>query len=222
MASFPLADSRFSLIDGLEMLSLIFHPVSSFILGVFMALLVTSLVLSSCSGPNDSAQVVANYQSAILQADSKGLEPGTPEEKAALERFTNFLKNVGNKDYLEKETAKTYAQGAFLDDTIVTHNGPEEIQQYFIQTAATMTKFELTILDTARSGSDYYIRWKMIFAAPKLSKGSPIHSVGMSQVRFNSKGQVTFHQDFWDSGKNIYGHIPVVGGLIKIIRNRMK
>lgn len=204
------------------MLSFVFHPISSFFLGAFISLIVVALLLNSCSGPNDSAQSVADYQSAILQADTKGVEPGSPEEKAALERFTGFLKNVGNKDYIEKETAKVYAEGAYLDDTIVTHHGPEDIKKYFLQTAATMTSFDLTILDTARSGSDYYIRWKMIFAAPRLSKGEPIHSVGMSQVRFNSKGQVSFHQDFWDSGKNIYGHIPVVGGLIKIIRNRMR
>jgi len=62
----------------------------------------------------------------------------------------------------------------------------------------------------------------MIFSAPKLSGGSPIHSVGMSQVRFDAQGKVAFHQDFWDSGKNIYGKIPIVGGLIHTIRNRMK
>ena len=85
-----------------------------------------------------------------------------------------------------------------------------------------MSSFELNILDTARSGPDHYIRWEMIFSAPKLSGGSPIHSVGMSQVRFDAQGKVAFHQDFWDSGKNIYGKIPIVGGLIHTIRNRMK
>jgi hypothetical protein len=104
----------------------------------------------------------------------------------------------------------------------VTHHGPEEIKNYFLQTAETMTSFEVKILDQARSGPDHYIRWEMIFSAPKMAGGEPLHSVGISQVRFDADGKVAMHQDFWDSGQNLYGHIPVVGGLIQVIRNRMK
>ncbi len=187
-----------------------------------MALIVLSLLLNSCAGPNDSAQLVKDYQAAMLKAGSEGPAAGSAKEKAAIQRFCDFLKNIGDQDYLERETSNAYAEGAYLDDTIVTHYGPEEIKKYFLQTAETMSSFELNILDTARSGPDHYIRWEMIFSAPKLSGGSPIHSVGMSQVRFDAQGKVAFHQDFWDSGKNIYGKIPIVGGLIHTIRNRMK
>ena len=204
------------------MLSYIFHPAATFLLGVFMALIVLSLLLNSCAGPNDSAQLVKDYQAAMLKAGSEGPAAGSAKEKAAIQRFCDFLKNIGDQDYLERETSNAYAEGAYLDDTIVTHYGPEEIKKYFLQTAETMSSFELNILDTARSGPDHYIRWEMIFSAPKLSGGSPIHSVGMSQVRFDAQGKVAFHQDFWDSGKNIYGKIPIVGGLIHTIRNRMK
>lgn len=204
------------------MSSFIFHPASTFVTGAILALLVAAFFLNSCSGPNDSAQLVKNYQAAMTKAGEQGPAPGTSAEKAAIKRFTDFLKNLGNKDYIARETGNAYAEGAYLDDTIITHYGPEEIRNYFLQTAETMTAFELNILDTARSGPNHYIRWEMIFAAPKLAGGDPIHSVGMSQVRFNDQGQVAFHQDFWDSGKNIYEKIPVVGGLISTIRNRMK
>jgi hypothetical protein len=44
----------------------------------------------------------------------------------------------------------------------------------------------------------------------------------MSHVRFNKEGQVIMHQDYWDSGLNIYGQIPIVGGLIETIRRRLE
>ena len=200
----------------------LFHPVTTFFAGALLALLVLGLILKSSSESNSSEDLVAAYDKAMTGAGQRGPAPGTPEEQAALARFTNFLKNVGNQDFIEKNTAKTYAAEAYLDDTIVTHYGPDEIKKYFLATAETMTGFEVQILDQARSGPDHYIRWKMIFSAPKLGNGTPIHSIGMSQVRFNEEGQVAFHQDFWDSGKNIYGQIPIVGGVISIIRNRMK
>jgi len=200
----------------------ILHPATTFIAGAIFSLAAVTFILNSRAGPNDSAQLVKDYQAALANAGNQGPSPGTKEEKAAIKRFTEFLKNVGNKEYLERKTAKAYAEDAFLDDTIVTHHGHEEIKEYFLQTAETMTNFEVNILDEARSGPDHYIRWEMIFSAPKLGDGKPIHSVGMSQVRFDSAGKVAFHQDFWDSGKNIYGKVPVVGGLIEIIRNRIK
>ncbi|MFT6863914.1 MAG: hypothetical protein ACJAVK_002476 [Akkermansiaceae bacterium] len=204
------------------MISFLSHPVTTFIVGALFALVVVGLFLNSKGEANQTAQLVKDYQTAMTKAGEDGPAAGTREEALAIKRFTDFLKNVDSKDYLNENTSKAYAEGAYLDDTIVTHYGPDEIKDYFIQTAETMTSFEVNILDTTRSGPDHYIRWEMIFAAPRLSGGEPIHSVGVSQVRFDSEGKVAFHQDFWDSGKNIYGQIPVVGGLIAVIRNRIK
>jgi len=204
------------------MMTILTHPLATFLAGALIALLLAGCFFNAKGSGNQSAKKVKTYYAAVERAGNDGPAPGTPEEKAALKRFTDFLQNVGNSDYLRDNTAIAYADGAYLDDTIVTHHGPEEIKNYFLQTAETMSSFEVRILDTARSGPDHYIRWEMIFAAPKLANGEPLHSVGVSQVRFNSEGKVAMHQDFWDSGQNLYGHIPVVGGLIELIRNRMK
>jgi hypothetical protein len=85
-----------------------------------------------------------------------------------------------------------------------------------------MTQSQVTVDDTVSSGNDHYIRWTMVFTAPKLNGGNPVESVGMSHVRFNQAGQVIMHQDFWDSGTNIYGQIPVLGGVIESIRRRFE
>lgn len=204
------------------MASFALHPLTTFSFGIILTLIFLAVVLGSRTPANETEKTVANYRSAMEKAGSSGPATGTEAEKEGLARFTRFLKNVGTPEYLRAHTADTYAPDAYLDDTIVTHHGPEEIQDYFLQTAETMTQFELTIDDISRSGPDHYLRWTMIFTAPKLGGGHPIHSVGMSQIRFNADGKVAFHQDFWDSGKNIYGQIPLVGGLIETLRNRMK
>ncbi|MDB4652779.1 nuclear transport factor 2 family protein [Akkermansiaceae bacterium] len=204
------------------MISFLTHPLTTFFGGAIIALIGIGILLNAKMERNQTAQFVKDYRDAMDEVGNAGPAPGTSEEAESIKRFTDFLKNVGDRVYLEEQTATAYAPGAYLDDTIVTHHGPDEIRKYFLQTAETMSSFEVNILDSCRSGADHYIRWEMIFAAPKLAGGEPIHSVGISQVRFNEQGQVAFHQDFWDSGRHIYGQIPVVGGLIGIIRNRMK
>ena len=197
------------------------HPMTTLGIGTLVGAILVIFVLASCSGSNETKSFVKNYREAMDKGGEDGPAAGTAAEKEAQERFGDFLKNVGTKAAIEEKTAKTYAANAYLNDTLVTHYGPEEIKAYFLKTADTMTSFEVTIDDVARSGDDHYFRWTMIFAAPKLAKGTPIHSVGMSQVRFNAEGKVVFHQDFWDSGANIFGQAPISGGIISAIRKRI-
>jgi hypothetical protein len=46
-------------------------------------------------------------------------------------------------------------------------------------------------------------------------------SIGMSRFRFNSEGQVIFHQDYWDPTTLIYKKIPIAKQLIRFVQGRM-
>jgi len=202
--------------------SFLLHPTTTFIAGFAVAVGGVSLLLASCAASNRSAAALDDYKRAMQQAGDAGPAAGSAEEKAAIARFGSFLQNIHDAEFVRSNTALTYAPDAYLNDTLVTHHGVEQIQAYFLQTSAAMTRYEVTIDDIARSGPDIYVRWTMLFAAPALSHGEPIQSVGISQVRFDSNGRVAFHQDFWDSGTNFYGQAPVAGNVIEFIRRRLK
>ena len=190
--------------------------------GMLVALVILIVMLVSNAASNESKVFVENYRKKLVSTGPSPFVAGSSEEKEALERFTGFLQQIGDADFLKKNTALAYTEDAYLNDTIVTHHGPAEIEAYFLKTSETMKSYEVTIDDSFRSGDNYYVRWTMVFAAPALSKGEPIHSVGMSQVRFAEDGRVSFHQDFWDSGANIFGQAPVAGSVINFIRKRIQ
>ncbi|MES2661005.1 MAG: nuclear transport factor 2 family protein [Verrucomicrobiota bacterium] len=204
------------------MLSILFHPISTFLAGLILALAGVTLFLVSCAAPNHSDEEVSSYRKALEKVAPSGLQPDGPGEAAALQRFKSFLQGIGDMNFVRENTLKTYAADAYLDDTLVVHHGAADIQAYFTKTSETMTSYQVTIDDVARSGNDYYVRWTMVFAAPALSGGKPVHSVGISQVRFNREGKVEFHRDFWDSGKNFYAHLPVVGGAVGFVGKRLE
>ena len=180
------------------------------------------LLLGACAAPNRTAENVETYRREMSKAGSTGPKPGNSAEKAALDRFTSFLKGIDSQDFIRENTAKTYSKEAYLNDTLVTHHGAAEIEAYFLKTSGAMTQYKVTIEDVMRSGEDHYVRWTMVFAAPALSGGEPVHSIGISQVRFDQDGKVAFHQDFWDSGENFFGRAPVAGGVIGFIRKRLE
>ncbi len=219
---YPCADADAERIPRKMIQSFIYHPITTFFAGTVLTAVAFLLFLSSCSFPNRSEADVAAYRKAMEKVAPSGLAAGSPGETAALDRFKAFLQGIGDKKYVNDNTLKVYAADAYLDDTLVVHHGAAEILTYFTKTSETMTSYQVTIDDVARSGNDYYVRWTMIFAAPALSGGKPVHSVGISQVRFNRDGKVEFHRDFWDSGKNFYAHLPVVGGAVGFVRKRLE
>ena len=202
--------------------SFLFHPFATFVAGLLVALCAVFFLLSSCAAPNRSAENVALYRSSMEKVVASGLEAGSSGEKAAVQRLSSFLQGIGDVNQVRENALKVYSSDAYLDDTLAVHHGAAEIEAYFIKTSETMTDYHLSVDDVAKSGNDYYFRWTMKFAAPALSGGKPITSVGISQIRFNREGKVAFHQDFWDSGKNFYAHLPVIGGAVGYVSKRLK
>jgi hypothetical protein len=186
---------------------------------LLLTLLVIAILIPACAPNPDTAKRVAEYKTAL--SSTKAESSSNPSEQSVA-AFTTFLQKIGDEDYVRENTAKVYAKDAYLNDTLVTHHGPEAIMAYFLETADTMSSYEVTIDDIASSGPEHYIRWTMVFSAPGLNGGKPVESCGVSHIRLNGEGKVVMHQDFWDAGTNIYGQIPVLGGVIESIRRRFE
>lgn len=184
---------------------------------ILLALLVIAILIPACAPRPDTGKRIDEYNSALSSTAA-----GASESPAGLADFGKFLQKIGDKGYVGENTAKVYAKDAYLNDTLVTHHGSQEIQAYFLETADTMKSYEVTIDDIASAGAEHYVRWTLVFSAPALNGGKPVKSVGISHIRLNSQGQVLMHQDFWDSGTNIYGQLPVLGGAIESIRRRFE
>lgn len=202
--------------------SIFTHPLTTFFLGAGLTIALLGWLVGSATAPNGSAAFIASYHQEIDRTGNAGFVAGGTDEQVALDRFKGFLQGIGNANFIKENTSKVYTADAFLDDTLVVHHGAAAIEAYFVKTAANMTHCEVAIDDVSRSGENYYVRWTMVFSAPAMDGGRPVHSVGISQVRFNRDGKVAFHQDFWDSGKNFYGHLPVAGGVVGFIRKRLE
>lgn len=153
-------------------------------------------------------------------AASQAPAPGSDAEALALERFGLFFENL-TPERVEKTIEQVYAPDAWLYDTLVLHHGMDEIKPYFLATAKRAAGVRVEIMETLRSGSDFYIKWQMDIDWSAFKKGKTTRSFGMSNLRFNDAGQVILHYDFWDSANGFFEHIPVVGSLIRAIKRKV-
>jgi hypothetical protein len=61
----------------------------------------------------------------------------------------------------------------------------------------------------------------MMIRIKRLRGGRATHSIGISHIVFDRDGRIALHQDFWEAASGLFEHIPLVGGLIRAIRQRM-
>lgn len=148
------------------------------------------------------------------------LEPGSPEEEAALARFADFVSDM-SVERTPRLALEVYADNVYFDDTLKQVQGVEALAEYFRHSLGGAEEVTAEVLDVARSGSDYYVRWEMMIRFRKLADNQPTWSTGMSHLRFDHEGRVVFHQDHWDSTSGFFQYVPVVGRLIGWVKGRL-
>lgn len=148
-------------------------------------------------------------------------EPGSEGEQRALERFQNFYRSL-NAESARRLTRETYAEDVYFFDSLKTVRGVEALEDYFLETAGNTKAVRVEVLDMARSGADYYVRWVMEIELKRFKRGKTLKSVGLTHLRFNPDGRISMHHDYWDAASGFYQHVPVVGGMIRFIQRRFE
>lgn len=145
---------------------------------------------------------------------------GSEAEAAAIDRFLDFFSSL-DPESVKRKVDGVYAKEAVLYDTLVLHRGLESIRPYFMRTAERAAGVRVEVLDVIRSGPEFYLKWQMDIDWSAFKKGKTTRSFGISHLRFNHEGRVILHYDFWDSTQGFFEHLPLLGGLIRWIKQRV-
>ncbi len=179
-------------------------------LPLFAALLLT---FAGCAS-RPAANPVEDYLAA--EKATPGVVLTSSQEAAAIARFKTFFGNV-TEEAVRTQIRDLYAPDAWFNDTLKTVRGVPAIEDYFTKVAKSTDLVSATVLDVARSGDNYYIRWVMDVRFQ--NSKTTIRTIGMTQVRYDAQGRIVFHQDFWDSTAGFFEHVPVLGAGIRWIKS---
>ncbi len=165
----------------------------------------------------------ASYERALeaTAAAAVDLEAGSAEERDALERLEAYFAEMTGTS-VRDDTQAVYAPTAYLNDNLVYIEGAADIESYFLHSTGDTDTVSVKFLDVAKSGPDYFVRWRMTIRNQRLKKGEPLMSYGMTHFRFDDQGRVLMHKDFWDAATGLYEHLPVVGGMVRFVRGRLE
>lgn len=113
-----------------------------------------------------------------------------------------------------------YDENIEFIDPIHRIQGLDNLGKYFASMYENLISCRFVIDDVLLSEHQAAVYWTMSYQHPKLNGGKSITVTGHSLIKgHNSK--VVYHRDYLDIGAMLYEHVPLLGRIIKRIKNKV-
>jgi ketosteroid isomerase-like protein len=143
----------------------------------------------------------------------------TMDNMSNRQKFKHIFENL-NKDTMHL-VDEFYHPDIEFHDPIGSLKGVKKMRRYYERMYKSVTSIKFEFSNFVESGDDVVGVWKMTLVTPNLKGGEPVVVDGNSVVKFKN-GKAIYHRDYFDMGVFIYENIPVLGFMVKKIKNRFK
>jgi hypothetical protein len=184
------------------------------------------ILFSGCStSTNMHTQTVPDkdYREALQQTDPGNYvlpKDGSDEEAAMLRPFRELFETYTYEN-VEANLPIVYADKLYFRDAFKQFSEVEPLLNYMLKGFEPLENSEFLINRIINKDGEYYVDWMMRLDFKKTPTGTWEESIGMTHIRFNSEGEVIFHQDYWDPTDIVYRRIPIAKQLIGYVKKKL-
>ena len=194
-----------------------------YIISSLCALLAMTACKNSSNDMHTQTVPDSDYKAALERSSPALFQlpaAGSAEEATMLAGIEDLFTNYTYEN-LSSKTTEVYAKDVYFRDAFKQFSHPEEIRDYMLHGLEPLTAAEFIFNRVIRSGGEFYIDWTMRLDFKSTPPDTWEESIGMSHIRYNSKGEVIFHQDYWDPTDIVYRRIPIAKQLISYTKGKM-
>jgi ketosteroid isomerase-like protein len=135
------------------------------------------------------------------------------------EKVQHFFEKL-NKDSMHLVT-EFYDAEVDFQDPIGTIKGEKKMRKYYENMYKNVKSIKFEFSQFVEAGDDVVGIWKMTLVTPNLKGGEPVVVDGNSVIKFKN-GKAIYHRDYFDMGAFIYENIPVMGFMVRKVKERFK
>lgn len=110
-----------------------------------------------------------------------------------------------------------YHKDIIFEDAAHRLEGWHDLSNYFESLYRNVYRCDFDIHTQQQVGDSGFLAWSMELQHPKLLGGDSILVNGVSHLKFESN-KVIYHRDYFDLGEMVYENIPLLGSLIRTIK----
>lgn len=133
---------------------------------------------------------------------------------ARIDRLVRFFEEM-TPSLLER-LGDIYCEEAVFKDPFNEVRGLPAIRGIFAHMFATLREPRFRITETIVEGNRAMVAWE--FHCLMQRGNRPLCLRGASHLTFAADGRVLSHRDYWDTGEELYMKLPLLGGLLRILR----
>jgi ketosteroid isomerase-like protein len=112
-----------------------------------------------------------------------------------------------------------YTADAWFKDPFNEVRGAAAIRRIFEHMFEQVGSPRFVIREVVAQGSDAFMTWDFLFRSRRLGDREQVVR-GASHLKFADDGRVRYHRDYWDAAEELYEKLPLVGGLMRLLRRR--
>lgn len=136
-----------------------------------------------------------------------------------LDRFKTVFNQL-NRDNLGL-LEEIYTPDVRFRDPVHALDGLPALRDYYARLYDGVVSCHFDFEAEVIQGRQGMLVWIMHFQHARFRRGETLELRGVSHLRFLDDGRVNDHRDYFDMGEFIYERVPVLGGIIRAIKNRL-
>jgi hypothetical protein len=132
-----------------------------------------------------------------------------------LQRVVTFFETLTPAS--STQLAQIYSVDASFKDPFNAVQGVPAIERIFSHMFVQVEAPRFVITTQVLQEDQAFLTWDFLFRMKRFSRAEQcIH--GATHLRFDVAGKVNLHRDYWDAAEELYEKLPVLGGLMRVLK----
>lgn len=135
--------------------------------------------------------------------------------EANLRRLVAFFESIAVDNV--QQLAQLYTDDAWFKDPFNEVQGLPAIERIFAHMFAQVDAPRFVVTRQVLQGEHAFLTWDFLFRMKRFARDEQCIR-GATHVRFAPDGRVAMHRDYWDAAEELYEKLPVLGGLMRLLK----
>ena len=111
-----------------------------------------------------------------------------------------------------------YSPDAYFKDPFNEVRGVEAIQGIFTHMFRQVDRPRFVVTERVVDAGGAMLVWEFCYRVRLWGRDETQIMRGVSHLKFDAEGKVCYHRDYWDAAEELYGKLPVLGGMMRCLR----